>query len=144
MSILFLLTLLLHTAGSPPGDSEYVRVSASVSPAVVAPGDSLTILIRFEPADDIHITMDPQALIEPDSSAPMHPVGSTVVTADDRSGYLRTAVPIRRTLVAVKGATPGDHQITGHTTYFYCSDAEGWCRRSRQPFSLRVTIVEHH
>jgi hypothetical protein len=135
---------LLPAGGPPPGAgakaNEYVRYSASLDTGRVTAGSTARLLLRLQPKKGIHVNLVPPLSLTLDSLPPALSAGK--LSIPKRKEYLDASQPISQTLRVSPGAPPGTVNIRGMLTYYYCSDAEGWCSRYRQPVELTLTIVK--
>jgi hypothetical protein len=52
------------------------------------------------------------------------------------------AQPVTFIVKAEKNAKPGLHPVKAKLTYYYCSDAEGWCSFANQEFVFNLVVVK--
>jgi hypothetical protein len=138
-----ILWQLFPTAGrvAPAGKTnDYVTYSASVDRKQVAAGSSASLLFRLVPKKGIHINLDPPLSLTFDSLPPALKLDQ--IKIPKRKEYLDAAQPIVQPLRIAAAARPATLKLKGTLTYYYCSDAEGWCSRYRQPVELALTIVK--
>ena len=138
-----LFTLCAFAVADEPAKmpvNEHVKFTVSLKERKVKAGGAGNLLIRLQPKKGIHINLTPAITIAYDSAgiiarteAPTIPVADT---------FLNTAKPIQQHVTLASGLRPGRGVIKGIVTYFYCSEAEGWCSRFRQPFELPVRVVK--
>ena len=136
------LLMVLCAPGASAGGSDtlYVRTEATLAQAVLAPGGIAEIRVRFTPADDIHVNVDPPVAVRLDSSAAWRTAGAPVASVDTRTGFLDASLPIRQPVALDPGAARGETTLKGEVIFYYCSDTEGWCRRAVAPFALAVRV----
>ena len=128
----------------PGGENNYVSFNASVKQGARATG---SLLFRLSPRKGIHINLDPPMSVSFDSGAPVKPAGKLEVPRMGKFPYLDTAraitQPFTLSIHSAEGRTkPPSVTLKGILTYFYCSDAEGWCSRCRQPFAVAVPAAK--
>ncbi|MBI1808057.1 MAG: hypothetical protein HYR76_13540, partial [Ignavibacteria bacterium] len=59
----------------------------------------------------------------------------------DTSEYLDASKPIKQSFTLAKSTKAGSLSFKGTLTYFFCSDADGWCSRFKQPIDVTVTVA---
>ncbi len=123
-----------------PGTNQYIQFKASVVEKSIKPGATGTIQIMLTPKKGIHINTDPAMSIKLDSSPAIAKVDPLHNSKDDSTGYLISSTPITAEFTVAKNAKPGKITVKGMFIYFFCSDAEGWCNRYKQPIELTATI----
>lgn len=144
LAALFLASLFLSASvqtGEKPTKNEYVDVTISIKQKSLKPGTAGELLISFKPKRGIHINLDPPLSVKIDSSEFVASVGKLDTLRDARTAYLDVAKPVRQLFTLSKKIKPGTVTIRGLLTYFYCSDAEGWCSRFKQPIEVSVPVV---
>jgi len=68
-------------------------------------------------------------------------VGETEFRTDKETGFLSTADPVEQRLAVSPTAATGTDTLEGTIVYYFCSDAEGWCRKQTQSISLPIHIL---
>ena len=118
----------------------HVRIDVTTGKDTLAPGAASEILFTFAPSKGFHVNAIPAMSVQFDSGSAARPVGAISLAADTATGYLDAATPARQPFALAKDAARGRTALRGTLTYFYCSDAEGWCRRERLPFTVPVQV----
>lgn len=145
MTLILAATMLLQLfpasgRGLPPAKTnEYVKYSASLERKQVARGSTAVLLFRLQPKKGIHVNLDPPLSLTFDSLPPVLKLGELKIPK--RRAYLDAAQPISQPVLVARTAAPGTVTLRGTLTYYYCSDADGWCSRYRQPVELALVIV---
>ena len=145
-SFIFVIPALIalalpSTAVSQPKDAEaHVGVAVTSSRDTLAPGAAAEIRIAFSPKKGYHVNAVPPMAVKLDTAAPARLTGSIVIPSDTATGYLKSSLPVRQPFTLAKSAAAGRAALKGVLTYYYCSDAEGWCRKENLPFTLPVTV----
>jgi hypothetical protein len=145
--MMLLATMLLVTMdGASPErsagpDTTFVRVDVRWAQASVQPGGGAIIEVLFTPADDIHINGDPPVRVVIGTPGACVIQGAPRTAVHEKTGFLDSAVPVRQAVVFADSLPTGEAVVNGDVVYYYCSDAEGWCRRAVREFSLPVRIV---
>jgi len=140
---LFLLPFLAFS-GDSTSSNKYVRYNVEPGRSSMKPGAAGTLRFRLTPQQGIHINTEPAIAFilndSPDFSLTGKLRFQTVKV--DTSVYLDTTKAIRQSFTLAKGAKAGQHVLKATLTYFYCSDAEGWCSRFKQPVEVMVNVVK--
>ncbi len=140
LGMMFAVPAMAQMAGKPSATSP-VKVSASFSKEAFRKGEKGEILIAFAAERGYHINVDPPVELAIDSGKVIQLKGKLALPVDKSNGYLSTRSPVRQTISVPKTVTPGEHLMKATVTYYYCSDAEGWCVKYRQPVTLSFTVV---
>ena len=117
-----------------------VAIAASLSRDTLAAGSSAEMLFSFTPAKGFHVNAVPPMAVAFDSGAPAKSGGKLVIPSDTATGYLKAAGKVRQPIALLASAPKGRGEIRGALTYYYCSDAEGWCRKESMRFTVPVTV----
>ena len=124
---------------SPPLN-KHVKFSAAVKEKKLKPGSTATLLFSLTPDKGIHINLDPPVSFQLDTTLVGFAPGS--IDLPKKKTFLDASKPIRQSILLAKMLKVGDSIIRGTLTYYYCSDAEGWCSRFKQPVELKLTIAQ--
>ena len=54
--------------------------------------------------------------------------------------YLDPQVPVRFPVAIAPGAPHGTHTVRGTVTFYFCSKAEGWCKKGVSEIAVDVTV----
>lgn len=122
------------------GEDQHVAVALSLAQDTLRPGSDGELLVRFTPRKGYHVNAVPPVAVRFDSASPARDRGRVGIPTDTATGYLRSSEPVRRPFTLAAGAARGRAELRGVLTYYYCSDAEGWCRKENMPFALPVTV----
>lgn len=120
-----------------------VRFSISLKEKSIKPGENGTLRIILKPREGIHINLNPPMSVQIDSNrtfALSGPINAPKNSSN--AGYYNAGKPIEQQFTVTATARPGKITLTGVFSYFYCSDAQGWCSKFKQPFDVAVTIVK--
>jgi hypothetical protein len=126
--------------GKSPAENEHVGVSIILKHKTMAVGDSNEILINFKPEDQYFINTDPHVSIKLDSNKIIASVGKIQIQKGKKPDYVNTSQPVKLQIMLRKNVKKGAHELKGTLTYFFCSDADGWCSKFKQPFTLKITV----
>lgn len=144
----FIFVILALTLLAPPATAVSqlkespadVGIGVSASRDTLAPGAMAEILFTFTPRKGFHVNAVPPMAVRLDSAAPASVTGAIVIPSDTVTGYLKASLPVRQSFSLARTAATGRAALRGVLTYYYCSDAEGWCRKETLPFTLPVTV----
>ncbi|HLF13423.1 MAG TPA: hypothetical protein VI932_00860, partial [Bacteroidota bacterium] len=98
------------------------------------------ILFTFSPKKGYHVNAVPPMAVQFDSTSPARPGGKIAIPSDSATGYLRTSLAVRQPFTLARSAERGRAELKGVLTFYYCSDAGGWCRKENLRFMLPVTV----
>lgn len=132
-----------NSGAAVPGSAAadvHVAISASVSRDTLAAGSGAELLFRFTPKKGFHVNAVPPMAVRFDTAAPAKDGGRIVIPSDTATGYLKSAEAVRQPFALLPTAERGRAELTGILTYYYCSDAEGWCRKENLRFAVPVTV----
>ncbi len=122
--------------------NKYVSCRTTISRTSFKPGEIATLLVTLTPQKGIHINTVPPITFAANDSASVTLVGnlkySTVNV--DTSVFVKTSKPVTQSFSISKSAKPGSYVLKGTLTYFYCSDAEGWCSKFKQPIAITINV----
>jgi hypothetical protein len=128
----------VHTDGQK--ENAFVTVDVQLSKQELRPGESGELLVAFLPLEDIHVTAKPPVQFKIGATKAFELEGNPTWTVDTITGYLSTASPVHQAYRIPRTAHSGRHRITGTIVYFFCSDNEGWCRKSTYPLEMTFTV----
>jgi hypothetical protein len=146
--ILLPLSLLLLQAGAivrgahpSPGENQYVKAAFSLTAKTLKAGGKGELQITLKPRDGIHINLTPAVTVSLDTLGGAVAPGPPDIPKAQKKEYLDTSRPIKQPFTLSRDLKPGPLVLKGVVTYFYCSAAEGWCSRYKQPIEVTVTVV---
>ena len=140
--LLLLFSYVFHGGAGERKENTYVTVAVSVSHRTLRPGEQGEILVTLAPIHGIHVNMRPPVKIGLDEEKILSLNGAIKQSVDSSTGYLAPGMPVKQAFRIHSNVHPGEYGIQGTCTYFFCSDAEGWCTRYRQPIELTLTITK--
>ena len=144
LTALVLSLLLFVSSGLAGGvatrSNEFVECTVSTRPSTLKPGATGMLFITLKPKKGIHVNLTPPLSVIIDSSDVV--AASAKREIPKAKKYLNTAKPIRYTFTLSPTARTGEATIKGTLTYFYCSDAEGWCSKFTLPIAQKITVVK--
>jgi hypothetical protein len=138
-----LLSALAAAAPAASG-SEHVGLAASLERK--ASGGEADVVVRFMPLDaPIHVNADPAPRLTLDAEQRVLDESQRLPPPPPRAAfpngrYVDTQAGVRFPVRVSRTAPPGRHTLRASVLYFYCSQAEGWCRRAHDEVELSVTI----
>ncbi len=121
-------------------ENRHVKFSLALSRENVQRGGTGEILITLRPEKGIHVNLQPAIELRLDSLPGVTLSGALQLRKLDTANYLDPSKPIRQTFAIAKQRPPGAVTMRGLLTYYYCSDAEGWCSRFKQPIAVTLTV----
>jgi hypothetical protein len=151
-SLLALAALVLSSgawAAVRPPDVPAV-LTVSVRPEAVAPGETARVRIDLAPVDGIKINRYPQIkLVVPARSGVV--AAGEVKVGDSRppspekmesgGNYFATVDPVELDLAVDAAAKPGQHDVEGELTYFYCVTKDGFfCAPKRVKVAIPLRV----
>ncbi|TAK61388.1 MAG: hypothetical protein EPO24_05830 [Bacteroidetes bacterium] len=123
-----------------PVENKHVTFKASIVETSLKAGMTGTLQLTLTPTKGIHINLDPPMNVIMDSSASIGNVEKLTIPKNEKTGYLDASKPVTLKFKLAANVKPGKLNLKGTFTYFYCSDAEGWCNRFKQPIDVTVTV----
>ena len=142
--VLLTLTSFLHVDGRPPGENKYVKFSIAMKQRELKAGAKGLLLIELKPQAGIHINLEPPIDLTVEDSSLVRLSEKLTVSKikKDTSEYLDPSKPIKQSFTVSKHAKPGVARLAGILTYYYCSDADGWCSRFKQPIDMKINVIK--
>ena len=121
-----------------------MRFSVRLEQSSLKRGATGALLLRLSPQKGIHINTVPPIAFTLDKSPGIALTGKlryATVTVDT-SVYIDTSETIRQSFTVAPSVNPGQQVLKGTLTYFYCSDAEGWCSKFKQPVEITMRVLK--
>jgi hypothetical protein len=140
--------LLLILAGGMLGaPARYVEVSARYQAPKHA-GENGAIAVRLVPTTEgVHVNDTPAPRLRLDADQKVlvdrqKPEKKSVeVPADPALAlFLDPEIPVRFPVSLAAGAPSGEQLVSARVTYFYCSQTQGWCRKSTDDIRVAVDV----
>ncbi len=121
-------------------ENEYVDVTITLKPNEIKSGGNAQLIVTFKPQKGIYINLDPpiEIRLEKDYAT----IGKIEIPKTKDGDYLNTQKPVKQNFKLKKNLQTGTYILKGQLVYFYCSDAEGWCSRFKQPIQLNISIIK--
>jgi len=148
LTLLTLLTAASFLAASPPQPPEVpANLEISVSPDGVAAGQEARVIVKLRPIDGVKINRYPKIKLHVPQQDGLvaearAEVGNDKPPAPDAmaANYFKTVDPVTLTLQLDAGLAPGNHEIDGKLTYYYCVSASGFCAPKRVGIKIPVAV----
>ena len=145
--IVLLLLIVILNNSSKGGEglsapNQYVVFGVIAKPASLRAGRKCQLLISLKPVKGIHVNLKPPMEFKFDSSETISSVGQLEIPTSGRTGYLDPSKPVKQTFMLSEKLKPGEAVVHGMLTYFYCSDAEGWCSKFKQPVEITIAVTK--
>ena len=135
------ITMLLNYPGPAPAERRDVQCEIQLAASELKAGGTGELVVRFTPEEGIHINTDPTMEFEFEKGSSAHFKAITAMPKAPKTGYLDATRPVRCSFTLDKKLRKGTHTLKGNIHYYFCSDIEGWCNRSTQPFELKFTVA---
>ncbi len=146
------LTLIFSLLISSPGSgrngssaatlNKFVRYKGGIDKLTFKRGAKGFLTFTLNPDKGIHINSDPAPSFVFDSTCGIAADGKLEVPKDEKTKFVSKKLPIKQGFLIPAGVTTGTVSIRGTLTYYYCSDAEGWCSRFKQPVEISVKVTD--
>ena len=138
----FLISLfaLGGSSSNKQPQNKFVTCTVSFDSLTVHPGSKGALLLMLKPREGIHINIEPRPTFVFDSSSVVTADGKIEVTHGDSSAFLSKQKPMKQGFAIPITAKTGTVTLKGILTYYYCSDAEGWCSRFKQPVEATIEV----
>ncbi len=129
-------------SGKLPSSPEnpYVTCTFDVNKKNFRPGAKGELLVTLQPIKGIHINLEPAMSVRFDSSSGLQSNGAMGIPR--KENYFDAGKKIHIPFVLSAASAPGTATLKATLTYYYCSDAEGWCSRFRQPLEISMTVTK--
>lgn len=128
--------------GGQTNTNPNVAVEIRLSRKEFKPGDKGELAVKLIPAAGFHVNANPAVEVRLSDTGDLILRGEPSQTIEKKSGYLSSRTPVRQPIAIPVTASRGRHTLKGTVTYFYCSDAEGWCQRYRQPVTISFSVTK--
>ncbi|MGH7454357.1 MAG: hypothetical protein ACRENG_23585, partial [bacterium] len=115
-------------------------------------GKEARLLFQMQPKEGLHINVVPAITLELIDAknftllSKKFAPDSTSKTLTTKDGYEifdpYHAQPVSFAVKIEKSVKPGRYPLKAKLTYYYCSDAEGWCRFTNEDFVINLVVVK--
>jgi hypothetical protein len=133
------------SAEKPAGDP--AKLVITVTPANVAAGNAVEVVVRVEPNPGIKVNRYPKMKLQIPASAGLVAEAEASVGASEmppleraEANYYKTVDPVAVTVSVDPKAPKGTHKVPARFTYFYCVAASGYCAPERASITIPVTV----
>ncbi len=123
-----------------PAANTYVKCTVDASHTSIKPGETGVMFVSLKPAKGIHINITPAMGVVFDSAGQVQAGGAMEIPKKET--FLDASKPVRIPFVLSTSAKPGTVTVKAALTYYYCSDAEGWCSRYKQPLEVTIKVAK--
>jgi hypothetical protein len=147
LACFFLLTV--HQEGVAGDD---VTITAKAVKDTVRVGKEARLLFAMKPKAGLHLNVVPAITLEllDTKNFTLHAKkftpDSTTKTLTTKDGYEifdpQHAQPVSFAVKVENSVKPGRYPLKAKLTYYYCSDAEGWCRFTNEEFVINLVVVK--
>ena len=151
--VAFLLAVMVSlttkgVAGVKPAN-EFIQISVRAEKDSLKAGGQGKLLFTITPKAGFHVNLEPPislALAEEKNFtllAKKFIPDSTIKEITTKDGYkiFNPKAPVAFNFKVAKSLKPGKHTLQAKLTYYYCSDAEGWCSFTTETFPITITII---
>jgi hypothetical protein len=145
VSDLGLPVLVLTAAAALTGPQHFTLQASFVAPPKA--GGTGTVAVTFTAKNpDVHVNedpaprlaLDPEQKVLVDKQPPRPPRTGAVDPAQAK--YLDLLLPVNFPVALAPGAPKGHQSVKATVTYFYCSKAQGWCRKGSTDVDVAVDV----
>jgi hypothetical protein len=149
-AIYFSLASFFLTSAVQAFPNEYVKIIATAAKDTVRAGKETKLLFHIQPQEGFHVNIEPPIslqLMEGKKFALLTKKfvpDSTVKTVTTKDGYkiFDPGQPVAFAVKVEKNTKPGRYPLKTKLTYYYCSDAEGWCSFTSEEFVINLVVVK--
>jgi hypothetical protein len=138
--LLFPYQLIAGNDKSSP-ENKYVSCDIVLKQKAIKIGATGDLLISLTPKKGIHINLIPPIDIKFENTKMFTSIEKLNIPQNENTTYVDISRPIKQSFTLAKKLKPGTIAMKGTLSYFYCSDAEGWCSKFIQPIDLKITVV---
>jgi hypothetical protein len=139
----------VHGSADAKAPNEYIDISVKVEKDSLKAGSEGRLLFSLKPKTGFHVNVEPPISIELTGNKGFSLLtkkftpDSTVKPLTSKDGYkiFNPSAPVKFAFKIAKSAKPGTHIVQAKLTYYYCSDAEGWCSFTTESFPVKITVV---
>lgn len=148
--LLVVICLVAHeVAESKTILNEYIQISVKVEKDSLKAGAQGRLLFSLKPKTGFHVNIEPPISLDLADNksfsllAQKFTPDSTIKQLTTKDGYkiFNPSSPVVFDFKIAKSAKPGKYSVQAKLTYYYCSDAEGWCSFTTEAFPVTITIV---
>jgi len=141
------LKTAMPEVGAP--NNEYIKISVKVDKDSLKAGGQGKLLFTIKPNVGFHVNVEPPIALELADSKNFILLNkkfvpdSTIKAITTKDGYkiFNPEAPVVFAFKVAKSLKPGKYTLQAKLTYYYCSDAEGWCSFSTENFSVKINVI---
>lgn len=144
MRIVAGLTLLAAAGLSVPEmlrPDDRALADVRLSQPSFTPGDSGQFLVSFRLPPDHHVNSEPGVDLAVPGQTLITLCGAPVASSHEDSSILNTETPVRQKFFVMPNTAITSASLDILVTYFYCSDAAGWCRMRTDTCRVSLNIL---
>jgi hypothetical protein len=129
-----------------------VKITVKAAKDTVRIGKEARLLFQMQPKEGLHVNVVPAITLELIDAknfallAKKFAPDSTSKTLTTKDGYKifdpSHPQPVTFAVKVEKGAKTGRYPLKTKLTYYYCSDAEGWCSFASEEFVINLVVVK--
>ncbi len=115
----------------------FVSVHVLAVPETVRSGGQLELHLFFHTREGIHVNANPPVELK------LLTPGVTVRRLSNKGKDTMTYIPLDQPVrfrTKLPYSMHGMVSLKGAVRYFFCSDAEGWCTRAKEPFEVTIFV----
>lgn len=144
-----LMSAIVDRAASGPAANEYIQITVKLEKDSLKSGAQGRLLFTLKPRNGFHVNVEPPISLELADTKNFILLtkkfipDSTVKPITSKDGYkiFNPLAPVQFDFKIAKSMKPGKHTMQAKLTYYYCSDAKGWCSFTTESFPVAITIV---
>ena len=143
--VLIIAAIAIFIAAANSGEkaaavNSYVKCALEVKKKSLKPGEKGELFISLQPVKGVHINLTPPMSVSFDSLGEIQASGTMEIPKKET--FLDITKRIRIPFVLSPASKAGTATLKATLTYYYCSDAEGWCSRFKQPLEVTMTVAK--
>jgi hypothetical protein len=145
MSRVALPVLVLAAAAALAGPQHFTLSASFVPPAKAGAAGAIAVTFTAK-NPDVHINEDPapRLNLDPEQKVlvdrqPPRPARTEAVDPA-KARYLDLLLPVSFPVALAPGAPKGRQSVRATVIYFYCSKAQGWCRKGSTGVDVAVDV----
>jgi hypothetical protein len=143
---------LLFINSQPAAASDDVKITAKAAKDTLRAGKEGRLLFQMQPNAGLHVNVVPAITLELLDAKNFTVLSkkfapdSTNKTVTTKEGYEildpSHPQPVAFTVKVAKNTKPGKYSLKAKLTYYYCSDAEGWCSFAHEEFVINLVVMK--
>jgi len=129
--------------------NEYIQISVKFEKDSLNAGAQGRLLFSLKPKTGFHVNVEPPISLDLAGNknfallTKKFTPDSTIKQLTSKDGYkiFNPSSPVVFDFKIAKSTKPGKHTLQAKLTYYYCSDAEGWCSVATESFPVTITVI---